>query len=373
MKNIWLIIVILLLIGIVPQSIYSQPKIAVESIPSNVPPEVKAHIKELYSDNPVRRINAASVLGKIGEKAKDAVPFLIGMLDDSDFVLQQSDAAIKVLTSPAKASMSALISIGSPAVEPLIAVCKNNENSVVRKYAVEALGNIKDARAIEPLMAALKDRKTLVREYANKALMQIIEGLKERQDDKQLIGMLKYEGATTQMAVIDALGDIPKTRVAENLVPFLGDRDSYIRKNAAESLKKIGEVAVVPLINALYNDDIQIRINSAMILGDIKDSLSVEPLINTLTYKPMSSSIEPATLRLEAARALGKVRDARAVGPLVAALRDKNFHVREKAAEALAVIGEKSVELLIKILRDENGSQVLAARVLGEIKDRRAG
>jgi len=371
MKKVCSILIILLLVIIVPQSVHPQPKIPIEKIPANIPADVKAHIKELYVGDPARRVKAAMDIGKLGEKAKDAVPFLIGMLDDSDFVLQQPDHHIKVYTSPAKASMSALVSIGNPAVIPLIAACKN-EGTDTRKYAVEALGNIKDARAVESLVAALKDKKTVVRECAHKALMQVIEGLKERRDEKQLIAMLEYEGPSLQIAVIEALGNIPKTHVADNLIPFLGNGDSYIRKKSADSLKTIGEASVVPLIKALYNDDIQIRINAAMILGDIGNSLAVEPLIETLKFKSRSSSIEPATLRLEAAVALGKIRDCRAIEPLIPLLSDKNFHVREKAAEALTAIGEKSVEPLIKVLSSENGAQVLAAKILGEIKDPRA-
>jgi HEAT repeat protein len=371
MKKVCSILIMLLLVIVVPQSGHPQPRIPVDKIPANIPAEVRAHIKELYSETPAKRMKAALEIGKLGEKAKDAVPFLIGMLYDSDFVLQQSDHNIKVSISPAKASMLALIRIGSLAVMPLIAACRD-ENIDTRKYAVEALGNIKDARAVESLVAALKDKKTVVREYAHKALMQVIEGLKERQDEKQLIGMLQYERPSVRIAVIEALGNVPRTRVAENLVPFLENGDSYIRKKSADALKKIGEAAVVPLINALYNDDIQVRINAAMVLGDIKDTLSVNPLIETLKYKSRYSSIEPATLRLEAAVALGKIRDCRAVEPLVAALSDNNFHVIERAAEALTAIGEKSVEPLIKVLKDENETQVLAAKILGDIKDPRA-
>jgi HEAT repeat protein len=184
--------------------------------------------------------------------------------------------------------------------------------------------------------------------------------------------MLKYEESSIQKAVIEALGSIPKTRVAENLVPLLGNKDSNVRMNTIEALKRIGGPSVEPLINALYNDDVQIRTNAAMILGDIGDTLAVEPLIDTLMYKSGSSSIEPATLRLEAARALGKIRPARAVEPLIAALADKNYHVIERAAEALTAIGEESVGPLIKVLKLDNGKQTLAVMILGDIKDPRA-
>lgn len=373
MKNFCVIFAVIFITTIALQdSGYAQPKILVENIPATTPDEVKSYIPDLCSDNPVKRVKAAAALANLGEKAKDAVPYLIGMLDDTQFVLQQSGINIKATNSPAVQATSALISIGNPAVEPLITALKN-ENTDVRKYAAEALGYIKDARAVKPLMAARSDRKTVVRDNAYRALMRIIEGLKERQEEEPLIGMLKYEESSFQKAVIEALGSIPKTRVAENLVPLLGDKDSDIRKDTTEALKKIGKASVEPLIKGLKSDDIKIRTIATMILGDIKDTISVEPLVETLKYKSQAPSIESYILRLEAAKALGKIRDARAVEPLVASLNDENFNVRNSSAEALTAIGEKSVEPLIKVLNDDKlGSQILTAKILGDIKDPRA-
>jgi hypothetical protein len=96
MKNSRVIFFVFFLITLtLQQSGYSQPKIPIENIPATTPAEVKAHIKELYSNTPAKRMKAAMEIGKLGGKAGDAVPFLIGMLDDSDFVLQQSDHNIK--------------------------------------------------------------------------------------------------------------------------------------------------------------------------------------------------------------------------------------------------------------------------------------
>ncbi|MBU0701595.1 HEAT repeat domain-containing protein [bacterium] len=55
----------------------------------------------------------------------------------------------------------ALVKIGTSAVEPLLAALKD-EKSDARWYAVEALGKIKDARAVKPLIAALKAKDLAV-------------------------------------------------------------------------------------------------------------------------------------------------------------------------------------------------------------------
>jgi HEAT repeat protein len=58
------------------------------------------------------------------------------------------------------------------AVEPLIAVLKDIDSNV-RSNAAEALGNIKDARAVEPLIAAMQDEASGVRKAAARALGEI--------------------------------------------------------------------------------------------------------------------------------------------------------------------------------------------------------
>ena len=58
------------------------------------------------------------------------------------------------------------------AIEALIAALKD-EKGLVRSSATEALGEIKDPRAIEPLIAALRDEGWLVRQSATKALAKI--------------------------------------------------------------------------------------------------------------------------------------------------------------------------------------------------------
>ena len=59
------------------------------------------------------------------------------------------------------------------AVEPLIATLKNDNNGYVRAMAAWALGQIKDRRAVEPLIAAITDESSDVRKRSPLALKQI--------------------------------------------------------------------------------------------------------------------------------------------------------------------------------------------------------
>jgi hypothetical protein len=144
-----------------------------------------------------------------------------------------------------------LVSIGKPAVKPLIVALKDN-HPLVRRHAAEALGGIKDPRAVEPLIAALKDSDSLIRRH-----------------------------------VVKALGKIGDLRAIKPLIAVLNeDRESHVRMSAAEALGWIEEPGVVdPLVSALKDEDATVRGYAADALGEIKDARAVAPLVATLKDK----------------------------------------------------------------------------------------
>jgi HEAT repeat protein len=93
----------------------------------------------------------------------------------------------------------------------------------------------------------------------------------------------------------------------------------------------------------------------------------LEPIIEALKD-------EDIHVRMNATDALGKIRDARAVEPLIEALKDKDnifLNIQWKAADALCEIGgERTIELLIQVLKDGNKDvREGAAYALRKIKD----
>jgi hypothetical protein len=128
-----------------------------------------------------------------------------------------------------------------------------------------------DERAVEPLIAALKDGDSRVR--SNAAI---------------------------------ALGEIGDTRAVEPLIAALKDGDSSVRSNAAIALGVIGDPRVEPLIAALKDEDSWVRGYAAIALGEIGDARAVEPLIAALKD-------EDSSVRRYAAEALGVIGDERAL------------------------------------------------------------
>lgn len=211
----------------------------------------------------------------------------------------------------------------------------------IRVTAAGALGDAKDARAVEPLIAALKDSDKDVRESA-----------------------------------AQALGEIKDARAVEPLIGALGDADEDVKVSAAKALGAIGDDrAVAPLMAAMREVAlIDYPLLSQSYLEDsCQDSLraigapSVEPLIAVLNT---DSSLN---VREVAAKILGKIGDARAVDPLFAALKGTDSEdLRGVASRALGGIGEPSVEKLIGALNDQDTEvRWYAARALADPYDAR--
>ena len=97
--------------------------------------------------------NAAGLLGAIGDPR--AIEPLIAALKDKHSLVSRVAA-------------EALVKIDTPAVDLLIATLNYNDDFICIR-AAEALGEIGDPRAVDPLIAVLNDGRWRVRRVAAKA------------------------------------------------------------------------------------------------------------------------------------------------------------------------------------------------------------
>jgi len=350
---------------------------------------VKGLIKALgYKKDEDVREAAAKALGEIGD-ARAVEPLIAASLQDKGSVgdVKYGFSGVSYRVRPAAAK--ALVSIGVPAVQPLIAALGDGDEDV-RRAAAGALGQIGDPRAVEPLIAALRDKNSDVRRRAAEALGK----LRDARAVDPLIAALKDQNMYACKAAAGALGQIGDPRAVEPLIAALSNENGDVRKAAAGALVKIGVPAVEPLIAVLrWDKDVRQGQAAAGALGQIGDARAVEPLIAALKE-------EIRSVRRDAATALGQIGDARAVEPLIAALKDQDMYTCEAAAEALdnlgwqphrsetgavywvakrqwnrcVEIGTPAVKPLIAALKDKDNKRVRAAAAgaLGQIGDRRA-
>ena len=103
--------------------VYAQPDMPEDTIPKGIAKILRAHMRDLYDEDPVKRAEAALAIGDMGERAYYAIPFLIGMLHEWD-IRREMWRAANPETSPGKAAAVAIQKIGSPAIPALINVVR---------------------------------------------------------------------------------------------------------------------------------------------------------------------------------------------------------------------------------------------------------
>jgi HEAT repeat protein len=199
----------------------------------------------------------------------------------------------------------------------------NSTNSIVRVEAITALGNLKEARAVEPLII-----------------------------------FVNGSNVSDKLCSITALGKIGSPQAIPYLLNAQNSNNTPINNRADEAIKQIGRKGLYYLIQATasHNNDVahsaltyirlcmpssidalieslkdpndEVRANCAFILAELTDIKAVEPLIQAL--KDHSSKV-----RINAVKSLERYGDIRAVQPLMDTLKDNDADVRNAAALAL--------------------------------------
>lgn len=246
------------------------------------------------------------------------------------------------------------------AVAEQIAALKD-EDWAIREEAAAMLGQLRDPRAVVPLVLILGDHDRAVRDAAIGALTAIGEP-----SVTALGACLAAPELSIQEAASAALATIADARVVAPLVKALKSHDWIVRMHAAKALGRVKDAqAIAPLIPLLQDKVKAVREEAATALAEIGEA-SIPFLLEAL-------SCPEWVARLHAVEALGKTRSPSAVEPLLFVLfNDADSAIREDAIRALGEIGDgRAVEFLFMAMK-EKGLRPLAVEALGRIKDPRA-
>jgi len=299
------------------------------------------------------------------------------------------------------------VEMGAPAVRPLVDHFENTAFGFDRTDVAKALGQICDAQAVEPLIAALKDESVWLREAAAESLGKI----GDVRAVEALVGILEDASPGVRRKAAESLSqmgwrpDEDKAGAGYWTVKYLlsdGARSKTARQLAAEALERtswqpdqseagaaywivrrqwdkcvdIGESAVRPLFVTLQDDDETLRKAAAEALVQIGKP-AVEILVSALEeyYQWTFTDASSMVLRITAANVLGQIGDPRAIKVLIAmgSKVERTDEHRRAAARALGSIGEPAIETLVKMLSNDSANlQQLAAWSLGYSGDTRA-
>ena len=313
-------------------------------------------------------MKGSEVIGSEVIGSETAVEALVSMLsDESHFVRLEAAKALGMVRF-------------RKAVTPLLSVL-GDKNRFVRKEAAKALGQMEPERVLELLIHALESGNNFMRQGAVRALGQINsdvintdEALNQIADKvfDFLDDAFQDENKFVRREAARSLENISRNmpeRALKSLINALDDEDEEVRRLLAGVLKCLGSEKAVPqLISTLKSHDPIVRRFAAEALGQTKSEKALEPLIDTMLFDT------DGFVKGEAARALGKIKSRRAIEPLIDALLDENNEGRWGAAEALGRIkAETAVDPLILALADRDDfTRLAAAKALGRIKPKKA-
>ena len=235
----------------------------------------------LRDGNPLQKIGAATSIRKC--KYRAAMPILLEVLrDPSPDVRISAVAALMTIADPASVEglvnglrdpeirwicIMALRQFGDANLRPLLRRSNDPELDYWKQYVLEGMGDrvlegcletlkkeedigtriaslctmrqIKDTRAIYPLIRLLADER--VGYVASFVLSQMGEVVVE-----PLLLSLQDENPAVRARAAVALGEIGFTRVVRPLRDLLADKDPQVRKAAEEAIRKIGGVPGEP-------------------------------------------------------------------------------------------------------------------------------
>ncbi|MBI4680188.1 MAG: HEAT repeat domain-containing protein [Nitrospirae bacterium] len=257
----------------------------------------------------------------------------------------------------------------SRAIKPMVEVLNNDIHLSCRCYAAEALAKIKSMEDVGPLIACWNEILLLKKWNSSPSLFY------DYDDDKKIIWALGEIGDVRAMEllinifvnnkfsrlkpeIIEAFGKYKDKRIVDvlintivqiNVLKDIDYNSKIIKKAAIIALGKIKDKRAVDILISMITDtDIEIGKCSIEALGEIGDERAAEPIINILKNND-SKTIKEAIV------ALGKIGDPKIIDILITYLRNKNFAARQDVIWVLGELGNtKIIEHLIPLLNDTN-------------------
>lgn len=299
-----------------------------EPVPTD--PQIMQWIQDLKNPDDNIRKKAVFALGEKRADAKPAISELIRLLPtELNKVIRNNMAR-------------ALGKIADPQAVNVLSEALFDEDYYVKLSSAWALGQIKDNRAVQPLLRLIK---------GGGAKVFTMHGSESKVDQSQPVTeTLKTEGMKymdVQISAIKALGEIRDENAVGGLVAELSDEAGQIRCAIALSLGKIGSPKAVPALIESLNDKIwYMRRDTAIALGQIGDNKAVEALIGKLQdpYTEVAEESVKAIMNMGPG-AVAKTFLLRPKDPKVQEMLKSVFQTKEEIIKTLMEIAENEQDL----------------------------
>jgi len=237
----------------------------------------------LHSDNIRARLNAIHSLGVLKSSAALSTIQELSQHED-ERIADAAQLAFFEISERNWETMNAahvLGELGNPTYVPLLIDLLSDHSTRVRTAALEALGKLRDERAIEPVARlAASEPYEDIRRQAVAVLVSI--GRFPPQVKDILLKALHDESRDVRVEAARGLGKIPDDDVVDALLSKLLDYSFGVRRNVLNSLYTIGK-KITPKVKALLQStkDTVVKGEAIILLGVLFIQESI-PLIENL-------------------------------------------------------------------------------------------
>lgn len=217
--------------------------------------------------------------------------------------------------------------------------------------------DVQEGRTEESILKALhSDDHSVVRQAAFDAAQDDVKSAVPK-----LVELFTSESVGVQEAVEFSLRKIRGAEAVELVIPYLRSEEVTVRNIAMDILREINGDNLGALIDLVSDEDPDIRIFAADILGTSGSPLALAPLCKALTDDP------EINVRYQAAISLGTLKNPDAAKYLCQAIQDEEW-VQYAVMEALAKIRDTScVDILLDAL--QTSSPLVASIIMDALGD----
>lgn len=344
-----------------------------------------------------------------------ALPAILRFVDDADSAEVAAQALIDFGGEAAGAVLSRLQSseeddttslllrvinyIGGRDTVPAVLGFLDHENPLIRRQAIETLGELPDSMSIDYLLASLDDEDFGCQQAAVNSISALVVAFPETTPDVlskirrnltsgsvpgkinslSIYVNIQGEGYPDELLLaskdgdplirqksVSLMGRYSEERFADQIVLSLADEAAPVRLAAIEAATHLRpERAVDALQASLEDEDIWIRTAAAQALGEYRQTVAVDAL-----RRHAADDAQP--VRIAAIEALGKIAAPEVQEVLFAAAADGDAEIRRSAILALGrVPGEPVRKMLVSALGETDWRiRSAAVTALGLREDR---
>jgi S1-C subfamily serine protease/HEAT repeat protein/ribosomal protein S27E len=318
-------------------------------------------VKGLMHSEASVRARSAETLGEMGERAKDAIPSLLKLLNDPDeFTRRMVASALSKIGLPAKSDVPLLAkSLGDPSVD-------------LRRYAATTLEKMgSDSRgALNEMAAALSDNDPGVRQALARALGRFGRDAKDRAQ-RSLEEMLSDSDRDTRLAAAEGLaGILVASADVEPLKKLVKHEDSEVRVAVAKALPKLGKAArpfLAEVLEAARQDTGDLRRAALQVLAVVEPT-DAKAGAELITEALKNGDKETKTAALAALGNVAKDAPPAAVNAARDAVQEQEL--RAAAMECLIKLAphhKVAVTSLVDLAKEGDETGEAAAKAIGEL------